>query len=310
MTSAALTADLAALERSLASALRGRPEVTRLTAAVFLAQGHLLIEDVPGVGKTTLAKALASAVTGSAGRIQFTPDLLPTDLTGVSIYREQHHRFVFRPGPIFATVVIGDEINRASPKTQSALLEAMEERQVTVDGTTYPLPDPFMVIATQNPSEMAGTYPLPESQRDRFMARTSIGYPSADDELQVLTAGGWSGSRAEPVYSPEMTRAAMAQVREVFIAGAVAEYVLALLRGTRTHEHIALGASPRAGLHLLALAQAWAAIAGRDFVLPDDIQALLLPVIAHRLTLTRPAQLADRTAEEILLELRAQIPVP
>ncbi|MPV49528.1 AAA domain-containing protein [Pseudactinotalea sp. HY160] len=335
MTSATLTLDLTGLERSLARSLHGRPEVVRLASAVFLARGHLLLEDVPGVGKTTLAKALARAVGGTVGRIQFTPDLLPSDLTGITIYRQQLNEFEFRPGPLFATVVIGDEINRASPKTQSALLEAMQERQVTVDGTTHALPEPFMVIATQNPVEMAGTYPLPEAQRDRFMAQTSIGYPDAEHELRVLTGrpdaehaadaphggngsntgNGGNGSNgsngtAASALDPGAAAAAIDQVSGVYVAEAVHRYVLALVRATRDHADVALGASPRAGLHLVALARAWAALAGRDFVLPDDIQDILVPVLGHRLALTREARSAGRTPAQVLAELRAQLPVP
>ncbi len=318
MTSATLTVDLAGLEQSLAASLHGRPEVVRLASAVFLAQGHLLLEDVPGVGKTTLAKALAHAVGGTVGRIQFTPDLLPADLTGVTIYRQQTNEFEFHRGPLFATVVIGDEINRASPKTQSALLEAMQERQVTVDGTTYALPDPFMVIATQNPVEMAGTYPLPEAQRDRFMARTSIGYPDAEHELTVLTEQGGPDENdspspaagAVPVLDPVTAGEAIRQVREIYVAEAVHRYVLSLVRATREHEDVTLGASPRAGLHLVALARAWAALAGRDYVLPDDVQALVPAALGHRLVLTRAARTAGRTAEQVLGELRAHLPVP
>src|SRR5690625_4162070 len=232
------------LHAALAGALRGRPDVVRLTAAVFLAGGHLLLEDVPGVGKTTLARALAHAVGGTMGRIQFTPDLMPADLTGVTVYRAESNEFAFHPGPVFATVVIADEINRASPKTQSALLEAMQEGQVTVDGTSHPLPRPFMVIATQNPHEMAGTYPLPEAQRDRFMARTQIGYPESSDEFAVLRSGGWDPVSTPPVLNLARAEELISHVARQYVSDRVYTYVLDLVRRTRTEPQIQLGASP------------------------------------------------------------------
>ena len=310
-----LTATMASIERlqaSLRSVVHGRDDVVRITVAVFLAQGHLLLEDVPGVGKTTLAKTLAASVEGTVGRIQFTPDLLPSDLTGVTIYRPESGGFEFHPGPLFATIVIGDEINRASPKTQSALLECMQERQVTVDGVSHPLPHPFMVIATQNPVEMEGTYPLPEAQRDRFMAQVSIGYPPRHAELELLASGGSIDplSEVEPVVTVREAEQILADVREVFVSDAVLRYVLALVRATRAHPHIELGASPRAGLHLVALSRALAALSGRDFVLPDDIQELAEPVLAHRLVLTRSARSGHANARELLAEILRAVPVP
>jgi MoxR-like ATPase len=279
---------------------------------VLLAEGHVLLEDVPGVGKTTLAKALARSVDCSVGRIQFTPDLLPSDLTGVTIFRQAQHEFEFRPGPVFANIVIADEINRASPKTQSALLECMEERQVTVDGVTYRLPPPFIVIATQNPIEMEGTYPLPEAQRDRFMARVSMGYPSAEAELEMLDRHGAVDPLASlaPVADPESIRHLSAVARSIYAADAVKEYVVALVRATRTTGQLRLGASPRSALHLLRAAKAHAAMSGRGHVLPDDVQSLVLPVLAHRLMPTADAMLARRTAEDVLSGVLSAVPVP
>ncbi len=298
------------LEENLSRALRGREDAVRTAVAVFLAEGHLLLEDVPGVGKTTLARALAASVEGTTGRVQFTPDLLPSDLTGVTIYRQESTSFEFHPGPLFATVVIGDEINRASPKTQSALLECMQERQVTVDGTSYALPRPFMVIATQNPVEMEGTYPLPEAQRDRFMAQVSIGYPPEQSELDLLEAGGWEPGQTTAVLSQDDVLELIDHVARVYASEPVRRYVLALVRATRTHESIELGASPRAGLQLLALARADAALDGRDFVLPDDVQGVLVPVLAHRLALTRAARSTGVAAADVLADLRRMVPVP
>lgn len=301
---------LRSLHHNLEQALRGRPGVTRLAAAVFLAGGHLLLEDVPGVGKTTLAKALAHSVGGSMGRIQFTPDLMPADLTGVTVYRAESNEFVFHPGPVFATVVIADEINRASPKTQSALLEAMQEGQVTVDGTSHPLPRPFMVIATQNPYEMAGTYPLPEAQRDRFMARTQIGYPDSSDEFALLRSGGWDPVSTPPALSLARVEELISHVAQQYVSDRLYTYVLGLVRGTRTEPQILLGASPRAGLHLVSLAQAWALLEGRDHVLPDDVQAVLVPGLAHRITLAKEAQLQGVTTDSVLEGVVSRVPVP
>ena len=249
----------------------GKDEAARLVLTVLLAEGHVLLEDVPGVGKTMLAKTLARAVDCSVTRIQFTPDLLPSDVTGVSIYNQDAHRFEFRQGPIFANIVIGDEINRASAKTQSALLECMEERQVTVDGGTHRLAEPFMVVATQNPLEMEGTYALPEAQRDRFMARISLGYPDTASEIEMLETHQ-SVSPLEtivPVVSVRDITAMTARVRDVYVSSAVKEYTVAIGAATREHPHLRLGASPRALLQLLRASKARAALDGRDFVLPD-----------------------------------------
>ncbi|UGY90882.1 AAA family ATPase [Streptomyces gobiensis] len=307
-----LTTTADQVRRSVESVIEGKPEVVRLSLTVLLAEGHLLIEDVPGVGKTMLAKALARSIDCSVRRIQFTPDLLPSDITGVSVYDQQRRDFEFKPGAIFAQIVIGDEINRASPKTQSALLESMEERQVTVDGHTYELPDPFMVVATQNPVEMEGTYPLPEAQRDRFMARVSIGYPSPAAELEMLDVhGGFSPlADLQPVAHAHEIGKLIEAVREIHVAQAVRRYAVELVGATRNHPELRLGASPRATLQLLRAAKASAALSGREFTLPDDVQALAVPVLAHRLLPTAQAQLNRRTAEQVVTEIVRSTPVP
>ena len=294
------------------SVIEGKAEAVRLALTVLLAEGHVLIEDVPGVGKTMLAKALARSTDCSVRRIQFTPDLLPSDITGVSAFNQERRDFEFKPGPVFANIVVGDEINRASPKTQSALLECMEERQVTVDGTTYPLAPPFMVIATQNPIEMEGTYPLPEAQRDRFTARISMGYPSAESELAMLDAHGSSSplEELEPVAQAEDMRELIAAVRKVHVADALKQYVIKLVTATRSTPELRLGASPRATLHLLRASRARAALDGRDFVIPDDVQALALPVLAHRLLPSAEALVARQLPEQVLAAIVGQVPLP
>ena len=294
------------------SVIEGKAEAVRLALTVLLAEGHVLIEDVPGVGKTMLAKALARSTDCSVRRIQFTPDLLPSDITGVSAFNQERRDFEFKPGPVFANIVVGDEINRASPKTQSALLECMEERQVTVDGTTYPLAPPFMVIATQNPIEMEGTYPLPEAQRDRFTARISMGYPSPESELAMLDAHGSSSplEALEPVARAEDMRELIAAVRKVHVADALKQYVIKLVTATRSAPELRLGASPRATLHLLRASRARAALDGRDFVIPDDVQALALPVLAHRLLPSAEALVARQLPEQVLAAIVGQVPLP
>jgi MoxR-like ATPase len=292
--------------------IEGKAEVIRLAVTVLLAEGHLLIEDVPGVGKTMLAKSLARSIDCSVRRIQFTPDLLPSDVTGVSVYNQEAHDFEFKPGAIFANLVVGDEINRASPKTQSALLECMEERQVTVDGVTYHLDPPFMVLATQNPVEMEGTYPLPEAQRDRFTARLSMGYPSTDAELAMLDSHGVREplDDLEPVSDAVEVVKLIEAVRQVHVSDAVRRYAVDLVAATRSVPDLRLGASPRATLHLLRTARAAAALDDRDYVLPDDLQRLAVPVLAHRLLPSTEAQIARRTAENVVTDIVARVPVP
>jgi MoxR-like ATPase len=292
--------------------IQGKTDAVRLAVTVMLAEGHLLIEDVPGVGKTMLAKALARAIDCSVRRIQFTPDLLPSDVTGVSVWNQDVREFEFKAGAIFANIVVGDEINRASPKTQSALLECMEERHVTVDGITYQLDPPFMVLATQNPVEMEGTYPLPEAQRDRFTARLAIGYPSAEAELEMVDQHG-AGSPLddlEPVSDSLEIGKLIQAVHSVHIAESVRRYAIDLVTATRDNRDLRLGASPRATLHLLRTARAAAAIDERDFVLPDDVQALAVPVLAHRLLLSAEAQVSRRTTQAVVADVLAAVPVP
>ncbi|MFF5172075.1 AAA family ATPase [Micromonospora sp. NPDC000089] len=301
-----------AIVANIEQVIEGKTATVRLALAVLLAEGHLLIEDVPGVGKTKLAKALARSIDCSVRRIQFTPDLLPSDVTGVSVYNQETHDFEFRPGAVFANLVVGDEINRASPKTQSALLECMEEHQVTVDGVTYQLQTPFMVIATQNPIEMEGTYPLPEAQRDRFTARIAMGYPGPDAELAMLDGHGAADPLQElrAVSDADTVRRLIATVRQVHVADAVKQYAVDLVTATREAPDLRLGASPRATLQLLRTARAVAALEGRDFVLPDDLQALAVPVLAHRIIPTADAQLARRTTDAIVSDVVHRLALP
>jgi MoxR-like ATPase len=298
--------------KAIESVIQGKPKAIRLTLAVLLAEGHLLIEDVPGVGKTMLAKALARAIDGTVRRVQFTPDLLPSDITGVSAFNQERREFEFKPGPVFANIVLGDEINRASPKTQSALLECMAERQVTVDGTTYVLQSPFMVIATQNPVEMEGTYPLPEAQRDRFTARISLGYPVAEAEREMLDNHGSTSplDLLRPVARASDVQDLVVAVRGVLVSDQVKEYIISLANATRTSPELRLGASPRAALHLLRASRAWAALDGRDYVIPDDVQALAGPVLAHRLLPTAEAIVERHLPEQVVSRIVAQLPLP
>lgn len=307
----------AGIVQNVETVIAGKREAITASLTVLLAEGHLLIEDVPGVGKTMLAKALARSVDCTVSRIQFTPDLLPSDVTGVSVFDQSNRHFEFKRGPVFANIVIGDEINRASPKTQSALLECMEERQVTADGTTYVLDQPFTVVATQNPVEMEGTYPLPEAQRDRFMARISMGYPSPADEIAMLSTRETSSplDRLGAVVSLQELRDMISAVQHVFTSQPVKEYAVELARATREDRQLRLGASPRATLQLIRSAKAHAAMHGRDFVLPDDVDALAVPVLAHRLVPTSRAIGAhDRDSgpliDAIVRRIVGETPVP
>jgi MoxR-like ATPase len=289
----------------------GKAEAAKLALTVLLAQGHLLLEDVPGVGKTLLAKTLARTIDCTVSRIQFTPDLLPSDVTGVSIYNQSSRMFEFRPGAVFANIVIGDEINRASAKTQSALLECMEEHQVTVDGKSYKLDEPFMVVATQNPIEMEGTYPLPEAQRDRFMARISMGYPDKDSEIEMLETHQATSPlyRVNAVVTGEDVAAMIATVQQVYVSASVKEYTVSLGRATRESGLLRLGASPRSLLQLLRAAKATAALEGRDFVLPDDVVRVAEPVLAHRIILDRKAASTGETPQSVIRAVLARVPV-
>jgi MoxR-like ATPase len=292
--------------------IQGKTEEVRLALACMFAEGHLLIEDVPGVGKTSLAKAMARSLGGVWHRIQFTPDLLPSDVVGVSVWNRATTEFEFRPGGVFAHVVLVDEINRASPKTQSALLEAMEERQVTVDGRTYPLPRPFMVIATQNPIELEGTYPLPEAQLDRFLMRIRMGYPARAAEIAILETHTSHDAVEDlvPVVDADDVAAAIEGVAAVHVAPALRAYVVDLAEATRRHRDLVLGVSPRGALALQRSARAWAAGLGRDYVVPDDLKFLAPAVLEHRLLLSPEAQLRGVSPGDVLANVLASVPVP
>ena len=290
----------------------GKREAVELTVIGLLCQGHLLIEDVPGVGKTMLARSLARSLGCSLSRIQFTPDMLPSDVTGVSIFNQGTREFEFRPGPILAQIVLADEINRATPKTQAALLEAMQERQITVDGITHPLPEPFMVLATQNPIEYEGTFPLPEAQLDRFLLRIRLGYPSKKDEIRVLESQQFEHpvEQLHHVVTVQEVLEAQEAVKQVFVAETVKSYIVELTRHTREQSEIYLGASPRGSLALYRAGQAFAAIQQRDYVLPDDIKTLAQSCLSHRLILGPAARLQEIDAETVIEELLDKVPVP
>ena len=301
-----------ALAHNIGQVIQGKPEAIDLVLLALIAEGHVLVEDVPGVGKTTLAKALARSIDGDYGRIQFTPDLLPSDVVGVNVWNRSTGGFDFRPGPVFANIVLADEINRASPKTQSALLEAMAERQVTIDGTTRHLPPPFLVIATQNPIENEGTYPLPESQLDRFLLKVSVGYPGRSAELDILASHGDRDLLAElrPTITAAQVNGLAAAARTVHIAPSLQEYLVDLAQATRSHPNVSVGMSPRATLALQRVARARAATRNRSYVTPDDIKALAVPVLAHRLLLSPAARAAQATAASVITEVVSSVPQP
>jgi MoxR-like ATPase len=310
---ASRTAELA--ERvigNLERVIHAPEETLQFSVLCLLAEGHLIIEDFPGVGKTSLAKALARSIECAFSRIQFTPDLLPSDVTGVNVFNQRSNEFEFRPGPVFANILLVDEINRASPKTQAALLECMQERQVTVDGVSYQLPPPFMVMATQNPIEYEGTYPLPEAELDRFTMRIAIGYPPLADEAKMLSeqATDTPLERLESVASAQDVLAGIEDVRRVFVEDSLNRYVVALLRNTRSDNRLYLGASPRAGIALLRVAKARALVNGRDYVEPDDVKAVAPTVLAHRLILAPEARSSGLDAEELVRTILERTPVP
>jgi MoxR-like ATPase len=300
------------VKENIARVMVGKDEVVELLLIALFCEGHVLLEDVPGIGKTTLAKSLARSLACSFQRIQFTPDLLPTDITGVNVFNQKTSEFEYRPGPLVAQVVLADEINRAGPRTQAALLEAMEERQVTVDGVTRPLPRPFLVLATQNPIELEGTFPLPEAQVDRFFMRLAIGYPDEGSERAVLRRFRESNPLVDlaPVVEASDVLALQKTVRQVAVHPAIEEYIVRLTRATRQHEAVQLGASPRGSLCLYHAAQARAALEGREFVLPDDVKHLLQAVLAHRILTTSQARVRGQAASDILDEIGAKTPVP
>jgi MoxR-like ATPase len=301
-----------ALQTNVEGFIRGKAPVIRMALVCMLAEGHLLIDDIPGVGKTSLAKAISNSIDGSMNRIQFTPDLLPSDVTGSQIWHSDRHEFEFRPGPVFANVVVGDEINRASPKTQSALLEVMEERQVTVDGTPYLVPRPFIVVATQNPIEFDGTYNLPEAQIDRFMMRMSIGYPDHEAEVDVIRnrAAGRTVEEVRPVMDTKSVATMIAIARETYVAANLHSYIVTICAATRKVPELRLGVSPRGSLALVVASQAFAASQGRHFVTADDIKTVAPYVLAHRMLLTSEAELAGHSGSSLLKQITSAVPVP
>jgi MoxR-like ATPase len=300
------------IAQSVGQVIIGKRNEVRLTVLGLLCQGHILIEDIPGVGKTMMAKALARSIGCTFSRIQFTPDMLPSDVTGVSLFNQKTREFEFRAGPVMAQIVLADEINRATPKTQAALLEAMEEKQVTVDGVTYSLEEPFMLLATQNPIEYEGTFPLPEAQLDRFMVRIQLGYPSPNEELTVLSAQQYEHpiNNMYQVVSVQELLAAQKAVREVYVADEIKRYVIDLVNASRQHPDVYLGSSPRGSLALFRTSQARAAMAGRDFVLPDDVKALAEVSLAHRIIVGPAARIKDISSRTIVQDILASTPVP
>ncbi|MFI5587900.1 AAA family ATPase [Amycolatopsis sp. NPDC051758] len=301
-----------ALAENIGRVVRGKPEIIRLTVAALFAEGHLLLEDVPGVGKTTLAHCLARSIGGSWHRIQFTPDLLPGDITGVTVYRQRDEDFVFHPGGVFANIVVADEINRGTPKTQSALLEVMAEQRVTVDAVSHEVPRPFLVVATQNPIEMAGTYRLPEAQLDRFLMRLTVGYPDLATEVLVImsSTAGVSPADLPAVVDVAAVAAAIAEVRTVHVDRGICEYAARLAAATREHGAVRFGASPRGSIALVRAAQGYAATDGRAYVTPDDIKDVAVPVLAHRLVLTAEAELGGRADADVVREVLDSVPAP
>ncbi|NCP88272.1 MAG: AAA family ATPase [Anaerolineae bacterium CG_4_9_14_3_um_filter_57_17] len=297
---------------SLEKVIIGKRNAIELITIGLLCQGHVLIEDVPGVGKTVLARALAKSLGCTFNRLQFTPDMLPSDVTGTSIFNQETRKFEFRPGPIFGQVILTDEINRATPKTQAALLEAMEERQVTVDGVTYPLPRPFMVLATQNPIEYEGTFPLPEAQLDRFLLRLRMGYPSTSDEIRILQDQQLQHpiESLQPIFSAEEVLQAAQAVRNIYVAVILQRYIVEIVQRTRQNAEIYLGASPRGSLALFRAVQARAALLGRDHALPDDVKALAAPILAHRIIVNPAARLREISAEKLVQETLLAVPAP
>jgi len=300
------------IKENVGRVIIGKPDVTELLLVALLTEGHVLLEDVPGIGKTTLAKALARSLDCSFARIQFTPDLLPSDVTGLNYYNQKSQEFEFRPGPVLNQLLLGDEINRATPRTQSSLLEAMQEHQVTVDGVTYPLPRPFLVMATQNPIELEGTFPLPEAQLDRFLMQVRLGYPTEEEEEEILLAYELQDPFVglESVVSTDDVLQLQLGVRKIHISADVRHYILEVVRSTREHEAVDLGVSPRGTLSLYKASQALAALRGRDFVIPSDVQYLCAPVLTHRLHISPQIRLRGRTPAEVVTEIVGSVPVP
>lgn len=300
------------IAENIGKVMVGQSGAAKLMVVCLAAGGHVLIEDVPGIGKTTMANALAKSIGVSFNRIQFTPDILPSDITGFSMYNPKTGEFEYKQGSIMSNIILADEINRTSPKTQASMLEVMEERHVTVDGVTYSVPEPFMVIATQNPVEYMGTYPLPEAQLDRFLMRITMGYPSSEDEVDILYRFKNENplNNLEPVADGEQVKELQRQVRDVHVDRSVGKYIVEIVQSTRRVEHVALGCSPRASLYLMRAAQALALYNGRDYVIPDDVKSLVIPVLAHRMVLKQEAKIRKLTAESILSDLLKDVRVP